>query len=106
MIEVESRGTAALFDVHVAPGASRTRIVGEYSGALKIAVSAAPERGKANKALLAVLAKALGTKKAFVTLVSGQTSRTKRVAVEGQTSAQLERKLAEICEKATKTEHR
>ncbi|MCD6405365.1 MAG: DUF167 domain-containing protein [Planctomycetes bacterium] len=97
MIKVDSKGTAALFDVRVAPGASRTRIVGEYSGALKVAVSAAPEKGKANKALLAALAKALGAKKADITLVSGETSRTKRVAVEGQTSAQLERKLAEIC---------
>jgi uncharacterized protein (TIGR00251 family) len=60
---------------------------------LKIKVSAAPEKGKANQCLLEFLAKQLGVKKNAVHLVSGQTNRVKRLQVSGISSAMLLKKL-------------
>jgi len=69
--------------VKVVPGASRDRIAGLLGDALKVQVSAAPERGKANAAVEALLAKALGVDARAVTVVSGLTSPRKVVRVEG-----------------------
>ena len=67
----------------VQPRASRTRVVGEHDGMLKIQLAAPPVEGEANAALLEFLAKGLGIPRRQVTLVSGDTSRRKRVRVEG-----------------------
>ncbi|NOZ20119.1 MAG: DUF167 domain-containing protein [Planctomycetes bacterium] len=71
----------AYVPVWVQPGAKRDRIVGEHGGHLKVAVTAPPEGGRANKAVAALLAKELGTKKSSVEIVSGAASRKKRVAI-------------------------
>jgi hypothetical protein len=63
--------------LRVKPGARKTAIVGVHSGALKVAVAAAPERGKANRAVVALLAEALGLPFSGVTIASGETSRDK-----------------------------
>lgn len=67
----------------VVPGASRTRVVGVLGDALKVAVAAPAEGGKANAALLTFLAELLGVKRADVTLLSGATVAAKRVRVVG-----------------------
>ena len=68
--------------MRVKPGARRTAIVGVHGGALKVAVNAPPEKGKANDALLALLADALGLPAHGVSLVSGAASPNKVVVVE------------------------
>jgi uncharacterized protein (TIGR00251 family) len=83
LITVDEKGSAALFSVRVSPGASRTRVLGEHDGALKIAVAAAPEKGKANRELVGFLSSLLAVKGKSLSVASGQTSRAKRVAVEG-----------------------
>ena len=90
MVRTVPDGDAVLIPVRAQPGASRDRISGEYDGALKIAVSAAPERGRANAAIAAVLAKTLGVRRAAVTLVSGATSRNKVFRVEGRTAEDVQ----------------
>lgn len=72
-----------LVDVWVVPGASRDEIVGEHDGALKIRVTAPPERGKANEAVARLLAERMPGRR--VTVVSGKTARGKQVLVEGVT---------------------
>lgn len=69
--------------VLVQPRASRTKIVGEHDGRLKIALAAPPVDGEANAALIEFLADLFGTKKAQVILVDGQTGRRKRLAING-----------------------
>ncbi|MBL8921596.1 MAG: YggU family protein [Myxococcaceae bacterium] len=69
--------------VLVQPRASRTKIVGEHDGRLKIALSAPPVDGEANAALVEFLSDALRVRKAAVALVEGETSRRKRVRVTG-----------------------
>jgi uncharacterized protein (TIGR00251 family) len=81
LIELTQSDGAIVFAVRVSPGAAKTRVAGEHDGALKVLVNAPPEKGKANKELIAFLAKTLGVKKSAVSLVSGETSRTKRIAV-------------------------
>jgi uncharacterized protein (TIGR00251 family) len=74
--------------VLVQPRASRTRVVGEHDGRLKVALSAPPVDGAANEALVDFVAEALGVRKGDVTLLEGLSSRRKRLAVRGVTLAQ------------------
>ncbi len=71
--------------VLVQPRASRTRVVGEHDGRLKIALAAPPVDGEANAALIQFVADALGVRKHQVTLFEGQASRRKRLRVDGVT---------------------
>lgn len=69
--------------LHIQPGAKRTECAGLHGEALKIRLAAPPVDGKANEALIAFLSKALGVPKSRVDLISGETSRAKRVRVAG-----------------------
>jgi uncharacterized protein (TIGR00251 family) len=83
----------ALLKLRVAPKSAQDAIVGWQGDALKVKVTAAPESGRANAAVLKLLAKALGLPKAAVVIESGQASRDKRVRIHGlsveKVSAQL-----------------
>lgn len=79
--------------VRAVPGASRERVVGVLGDALKVSVSAAPEKGKANKRILAVLAAGLDLASGDLELVGGQTARDKRVLVLGLSPMELRERL-------------
>lgn len=87
---------AVLLKVAARPGASRSHVVGVVGEALKVAVNAPPERGKANKALVALLAKALGLRKAQVSLVGGGTSREKTFRLDGVEADAVRTRLAAL----------
>jgi len=72
-----------VFTVKVVPGASRTEISGIMGDKLKIKVSAPAEKGKVNRCLVEFLAKTIGVKKSDVSIISGQTSRSKQIRVLG-----------------------
>ncbi len=83
-----------VFTAKIVPGSSgQTRICGLLDGMLKVKVSAAPERGKANQCLLKFLAKQLGVKKNAVSIITGKTSPVKHVQVLGISSDTLVKKL-------------
>ena len=65
------------------PKAARSALVGTHGGALKVKVKAPPVEGKANRALLDLLAGVLAVPRGRLTLVSGEQSRNKRVRVDG-----------------------
>lgn len=69
--------------VLVQPRASRTKVVGEHDGRLKIALAAPPVDGEANAALIEFLCDLLGVRKAEVELLDGQTGRRKRLLIRG-----------------------
>jgi uncharacterized protein (TIGR00251 family) len=69
--------------VLVQPRASRTKVLGEHDGRLKIALAAPPVDGEANAALIDYLRELLGVRKADVELLDGQTGRRKRLLVRG-----------------------
>lgn len=79
------RATAdgVLIKVRAAPGASRESVVGVHGDALKVAVRAPPEKGKANQAIVRVLAKRLGVRASQVRIHSGGSARDKWFSVEG-----------------------
>ena len=84
--------------LRVSPGAARARVVGRHgpaqNGVWKVRVAAAPERGKANDAVLALLAETLAVPRSSVTLVSGGGSRDKIVKLAGLEPDEIERRLA------------
>jgi uncharacterized protein (TIGR00251 family) len=87
-----------LVSLRVTPNASADRIEGteqrdDGTAVLRIRVTAVPDRGKANAAVIALLAKALGIPKSSITLVSGVTARLKTVHLSGDPAA-LEAALA------------
>jgi uncharacterized protein (TIGR00251 family) len=83
---VEERKGVCTFRVHVSPRSRQDEIVGLYEDALRVRLTAVPVRGKANRALERFLARRLGVPATSVTVVSGHTSRHKRVQVNGVSS--------------------
>lgn len=92
-LSIEEVSDGVVFAVKVVPGASRTAVSGLHGDMLKVRVSAAPEKGKANKCLSDHLAQVLGVKKNTVSVISGQTSPSKRVQVLGISAQALLDKL-------------
>jgi uncharacterized protein (TIGR00251 family) len=80
--------------LRVSPGAGRAAIVGRYGEGWKIRVTAPPEDGRANDAVLRLLADALAVPRDTVTLVSGHSGRDKIVELAGLGPAVVERRLA------------
>ncbi len=89
--------------LRVAPGASAPGVVGRYGDAWKVRVAAAPERGKANDAVLELLADTLAVPRASVTLVAGGSSRDKVVELTGIAPDEIERRLATAGGQETET---
>ena len=75
-------------DLLIQPRASKTGIVGEHDGRLKIRLAAPPVDGAANDELVRWLADILGIPKRNVSLISGETGRRKRVRLAGITAAE------------------
>ena len=84
---------AATLSIKVVPGARRNRVAGRYGDAIKVQVSAPPEGGKANQAVIALIAQALGVKENQVAIVRGHTQPRKVVRVEGIEEADVESRL-------------
>lgn len=98
MIDLTPHAEGTVVAVRAQPGARRNAIVGTHAGALRVAVTAPPERGKANAAIEATLAEALGLKAAQVGLVSGPSSREKRFLIAGLTADEVRSRIAAILE--------
>lgn len=82
--------------VRLSPGAKRDAVLGlvdvaDNGRALKVSVTSPPEDGRANKALVALLAKELKLPKSSIYLLSGETNRQKVLLVEGDTPALLQK---------------
>jgi uncharacterized protein len=86
--------TSTRLRLRVAPGAGRAGIVGRHGDGWKVRVTAPPEDGRANEAVLRLLADTLSVPRGDVTLVSGHSGREKIVLLDGIGPAQIERRLA------------
>jgi uncharacterized protein YggU (UPF0235/DUF167 family) len=85
---------AVRLQVRVHPGAQRPGLVGRLAdGSLKLAVAEAPEGGRANRAVEALVAGLLALRRAQVTVVGGATARLKQVEIEGLDAKEIERRL-------------
>jgi len=83
----------ALLSIKAVPGAKRNQIAGPLGDRLKVKVSAPPEGGKANEAICALLASALGVKSRDVAVVGGATNPEKSIRVRGLSASEVARRL-------------
>lgn len=90
MIDLTEKEGAVVFNVRVVPRASRSEIVGEHDGALKVRIASAPVDGAANTELIKLLAKQFGVAKSDVEIVGGETSKTKRIKIINTTKRHFE----------------
>ena len=74
-------GENLVLELYVQPNAKKDELVGEYNGRLKVRITAPPIDNKANKYLLKFLAKAFAVSASRVTLLKGETQRTKLVRI-------------------------
>ena len=84
----------ARINVAVSPGAKRTELVGRHGDGWKARVAAPPERGRANEALVELLAEALGVPRSGVRVVAGKNAKAKLVEVDGLAEEDVEGRLA------------
>jgi uncharacterized protein (TIGR00251 family) len=91
----------AVLELRVQPRASKTELVGWHGGALKVRLTAPPAEGAANEALIALLAEVLGVRRAEIRILSGQTGRQKRVAIDTLDDAALAQRIAQALSSGT-----
>jgi uncharacterized protein len=89
MIALQDHPEGTILPVRAHAGARRNGIRGEQAGSLQISVTQAPEKGKANKAIITVLAAALSLRKSQFELLTGETSPQKRFLVRDIDKAEL-----------------
>ena len=85
----------ASMTVRVQPKASRNEVLGYRGDVLRLRVTAPPEGGKANEAVISLLAEALGVAKSQISILQGYASRNKLVAVASLTPEEVRRRLEE-----------
>jgi uncharacterized protein (TIGR00251 family) len=93
MIEIADHPEGCVLPVRAQPGARKAGAKGEQGGALKLAVTAPPEDGRANAALMELLRELLGLKRSQIELIAGQTSRDKKFLIRGLGRSELVAKL-------------
>jgi uncharacterized protein len=85
MLNVKEIDSGVEFNVLAKPKAGRNEISGFHDGAVRISVTAVPEKGKANSAIIKILTKVLKVPASNISILSGDTSRQKRVRIENLT---------------------
>lgn len=90
---IHSTSTGVEIDVRVIPRAAKSTIAGERDGRLLVRLSAPPVEGAANQALIELFSEILGRPRRAIRIVSGEKSRSKRIAVEGLTAAEARTRL-------------
>ena len=87
-------GPSTRLRLRVSPGASRSQVVGRHGDAWKVRVGAPPESGKANEALLGLLAATLEIPRKQIEIATGRGSRDKTIVVHGLSEADVEARMA------------
>jgi uncharacterized protein len=96
VVQIAEHAEGWSLPVRAQPGAKKRGVLGEHGGALKMAVTAPPQDGRANQALTEMLRELLGVRRSQVELLSGETSRDKRFLIRGVSKAELEAKVAAL----------
>ena len=89
-VEIEERNGCVTFNVRVIPRASKSEIVGEHDGDLKVRIASPPVDGAANAELIKLLAKRFRVSKSNVEIVRGQTSKNKRIKIANLSQSKFE----------------
>ena len=99
MIDLEQTENGLVLPVHAQPRARKNGVSGVHGGRLRVAVTQAPEKGKANDALRKVLADELGIRLSQVALISGETSARKRFLLSGVSPDSVRDRIAALCDR-------
>lgn len=95
-LSLHDRGDGVVMAIRVQPGARKAGVVGVHNGAIKVAVTAPPEHGKANAALLRLLADVLGLSRGQLEVIRGVTARDKLVLVRHISQSELLERLHRV----------
>jgi uncharacterized protein (TIGR00251 family) len=98
MVTIGEHAEGWMLPVRAQPGAKKTGVLGEHAGALKVSVTAPPQDGRANQALLEALRELLGLRRSQVELLGGETSRDKRFLIRDISRAELEARITRLLE--------
>jgi uncharacterized protein (TIGR00251 family) len=98
VIVINESANGLILPVRAQPNGRKNAIKGEHAGSLKVVVTAPPEDGRANEAVVEVLREVLGLKRSQIQLLSGATSREKKVLITGLTKVALENCIESICQ--------
>jgi uncharacterized protein YggU (UPF0235/DUF167 family) len=98
MIRLEAHAEGTILPIKAHAAARRNEIRLGSDGTLHVSVTQAPEKGKANKAILALLAKSLGLRNSQFALLSGATSPQKRILVRGLSPQEVQARLPSLVE--------
>jgi uncharacterized protein (TIGR00251 family) len=96
MIDLSPHPRGTILYVRAHAGSRKNGILGEHNDMLRVAVTAAPEKGKANKAIIEVLADELKMAKASIELVAGETSPQKRFLIVGVDRDKLQKQIERL----------
>lgn len=105
-LELKLSGRTVLLRLRIRPGGRRNQIIGVHGGALKCQVTAAPERGKANHAVLRLLTHSLNLPKGSIEIVAGTTSHDKTVSIENLDITEIRFRVAQAIEASTSSNAR
>ena len=88
-LDIKETEKGSLLSLKAQPGAARNGFNGVHDGCLKVQITTAPDKGKANGAIIKLLAKELGISKTDIEIVKGEKSRNKKVLFHGMTRDEL-----------------
>lgn len=94
MVNLTPHPDGVLLAVRAQPGARKNAVGGEHGGALKVAVTAPPEDGRANAAIIELLRDWFGLKRSEMELAGGATNRNKQILIRGRSPEELSALLA------------
>jgi uncharacterized protein (TIGR00251 family) len=102
VINLQQHAEGVILPVRAQPGARKNAALGEQNGALKLAVTAPADQGKANKALAELLCDSLALRRSQVELLKGDKSRDKRFLIRGLGLAEIQGRLADLLDGGNK----
>jgi uncharacterized protein (TIGR00251 family) len=98
VITLQPDADGVVLAVKARAGARQNAVRGEHEGALKVAVTQVPEKGKANRAIVKLLAKTLGLRRSQLELLDGETNSHKRFLIREADIPKLEARLRQLAE--------
>jgi uncharacterized protein (TIGR00251 family) len=93
-VKISKHDGAITFDVRVIPRSSKSEIVGEIDGVIKIKLKAPPVDGAANEELVRLISKELEISRSSIDIVAGHASKQKRVRIKGRSADEVRKVLS------------
>ena len=92
-MEIGEKDGSVIISIRVVPRASRSEIIGIHDGALKIRIASPPVDGAANTELIRLISKTFGVSKSDIFILSGETSKNKRIKIANLSKSSFEEKI-------------